>query len=265
MRHAFASLLLSCALLAGCSGSAPQPGVPAEETVFVGSWNLQRFGDAKANDSLLLERYAAVVRDFDVFVVQEVTDKDGTAFDALCGAVGKGYSCLLSSRAGTTSYKEQYGVFVRDGVTVVGTKDYAAENASGFERPPYRVTLGKDGYAFTLYTLHTKPEETPAELEALERLVAADGSKGNTIIIGDLNADCSYYRRGSDFSSWRWTINRDTTAGKSDCAYDRILLNDDMRREYRSSGVLTVGGEGVSDHNAVWVALRSEETKRWWE
>ena len=259
MRRSLYALILGCALLTGCS--TPVPGDDAPGTVFVGSWNLQRYGDAKANDTAMLERYATVVRDFDVFVVQEVTDKDGDAFAKLCVAVGENYSCLLSSRAGTTSYKEQYGVFVRDGIVVVDTVDYNERNASGFERPPYRIALNKSGYAFTLYTLHTKPDNTPAEIDALERIVE---DSGNVIILGDLNADCSYYRRGNDFPSWKWTISSDTTAGKSDCAYDRIRLNKDMAREYRNAGVLRVGGDKISDHNAVWVALHSRDRKGWW-
>lgn len=254
MRQPIYALILGCVLLAGCAG--PEPGDDAPDTVFVGSWNLQRYGDAKANDTMLREQYSSVIRDFDIFIVQEVTDKDGDAFRHLCDAVGENYTCLLSSRAGTTSYKEQYGAFIRNDVTIVDTFDYNERNTTGFERPPYRITLNKDGYTFSLYTLHTKPENTPAEIDALERVVA---DSGNVVILGDLNADCAYYTRGGDFPSWKWKISTDTTAGKSDCAYDRIILNRDAAEEYRSSGVLRVGGEGVSDHHAVWVALRSRE------
>lgn len=254
MRRSVCAFIIGCALLAGCAG--PVPGESSPETIFIGSWNLQRYGDAKADDAMLREHYRSVIRDFDVFIVQEVTDKDGDAFEKLCDEVGGNYSCLLSSRAGTTTYKEQYGVFVRNGVSVIDTIDYNELNATGFERPPYRIALNKDDYTFSIYTLHTKPDNTPAEIDALERIVV---DSGNVIIVGDLNADCAYYRRGSDFPSWKWKISSDTTAGKSDCAYDRIILNRDAAEEYRSSGVLRVGGEGVSDHHAVWIALRSRE------
>jgi len=260
MRYVALLLVLSFVIV----GCGPVPGDDDSSTLFIGAWNLQRLGDAKASDAALLERYAAVVRDFDIFVVQEVTDKDGSAFQSLCATVGEDYSCLLSSRAGTTSYKEQYGVFVRYGIGVFSIVDYNALNVTGFERAPYSVTLNASGYVVTLYTIHTKPEAARAEIDELERLIDSDsGDAENVIVLGDLNADCSYYSRGDDFSSWKWAISQDTTFGRSDCAYDRILLNADARREYRSAGVSRVGGEGVSDHNAVWVALHRREKRGW--
>ena len=84
-----------------------------------------------------------------------------------------------------------------------------------------------------MYNIHVKPNDVQQELSNLEEAIEDDG---NIVVIGDLNADCRYYdaEEEKEFDSWHWMILDyvDTTMSNSDCAYDRILLNDDMRKEF---------------------------------
>jgi hypothetical protein len=83
-----------------------------------------------------------------------------------------------------------------------------------------------------------------------------ENNKGNILILGDLNADCTYTPEPV-FQEWHWIIkdNEDTTATNSDCAYDRILMNDDAFSEYYSSGIYKNISKDMSDHYLIWVAV----------
>lgn len=58
-------------------------------------------------------------------------------------------------------------------------------------------------------------------------------SSQDMLFLGDFNADCSYVRahdwpgirlRSSEIFKWLIPDSADTTVGKSDCAYDRIVV-----------------------------------------
>ena len=87
-----------------------------------------------------------------------------------------------------------------------------------------------------LIGIHTDPDEAVDEIAALTRVHAAVKRKwriDDIIIMGDLNADCSYASSSelddldirSDSSKYTWLIddNVDTTTSKTDCAYDRCV------------------------------------------
>ncbi len=189
----------------------------------------------------------------DVVIVQEIRDSSETAFPLLCSRLD-GYQCNISSRAGRTSSKEQYGVIYKNGITISGWEDFNPDAGDRWERPPLRVDFTANGSTFTLYTIHIKPEAVGEELAYLEDVV---NTSGTVLVIGDLNADCNYYNsvQESDFDSWHWIIgnNEDTTSGASNCAYDRIILNDAAFHAYRQDGIWSDGiTPVVSDHYLVW-------------
>ncbi|MCX6711492.1 MAG: hypothetical protein NT139_00435 [Candidatus Woesearchaeota archaeon] len=136
-------------------------------------------------------------------------------------------------------------------------KDFNPNSQDRWERPPIEVTFNVDDYELTVYNIHTKPDDAPQEIASLEGAVK---SSGNVIVLGDLNADCSYYNPSVEhyFSSWNWIIKDtdDTTVASTDCAYDRIILNNDAYSEYSNYGIYKEGiVDGVSDHYLVWVEL----------
>jgi hypothetical protein len=221
----------------------------------VANWNLQIFGDTKADNSLLLFNYVSVISDYDIVFVQEIRDKDGDSFRKLCLLLN-GYDCKTSSRAGRTSSKEQYGVIYRNYIDLVELEDYNPDEFDRWERPPIKVTFNVSGYVFTAYNIHTKPSDVPNEMEYLEDIV--EQNEGNVMVLGDLNADCDYYNpfKEDDFETWNWIIgdDDDTTVGTSNCAYDRIIINDNMFPEYIDDGIRKVNKD-ASDHYVVYVEL----------
>ncbi len=247
--------------------SIPPPKVIEEgPSVTIATWNLQIFGKTKAENTALMQTYADILDDYDIAFVQEIRENNGTAFQALCARLPE-YTCDISTRAGRSNSKEQYGLLYRnmtwenESVTLLDWRDYTPDDQDRWERPPLAVTFRVHDYVFTLYTLHTKPADVEQELVALENLI---DDKGNVVVLGDLNADCSYYRpdKSVAFSTWQWVIrdSEDTTVAKSECTYDRILLNTDASREYLRKGIVTEGiNTTVSDHYLVWVMLRTRE------
>lgn len=237
---------------------AVAPSAAPNRTLKIASWNLQVFGESKAQNSSLMALYSAVMKQYDVIFIQEIRDSSGTAFPNLCSLL-QGYRCLNSSRAGRTSSKEQYGVIYRK-VEVAGMRDYNPDAQDRWERPPFQVEFRQGNYTFTVLVEHTKPDDTPREMAALDAV--ASSLAGNVVVLGDLNADCSYYPRKADFSGWFWAIatGTDTTSRNTTCTYDRMIFNADMENELLSSGVFSGNiTPAVSDHYLVWSEIAVPE------
>lgn len=227
------------------------------DTVKIANWNLQIFGQSKASDLTLMNLYAEKINDYDIIFVQEIRDSAETAFPQLCEKL-ENYSCMTSSRAGRSTSKEQYGVIYKNGISVLEFTDYNPDAQNRWERPPIKVTFNISNYILTTYNIHTKPDDVQSELSALQDIVS---DSGNVLILGDLNADCSYYDNPdeTEFDSWNWLITdtQDTTVAKTDCAYDRLILNSDANAESQTYGIDTQEiTSDVSDHYLVWVELK---------
>jgi deoxyribonuclease-1-like protein len=224
------------------------------------TWNLQIFGTTKASKPELIDYYADKMDDYDLVFVQEIRDKSGTAFPVLCDEL-EGFECLVSSRAGRSSSKEQVGVVFNDKVEVLDVNDWALFDGmyEFFERPPVLVRVRVGGEVFLFVSLHAKPGDIVSELEHLEVLLGGYG--GRIIVIGDLNADCSYFDRDDEsvFVDWFWVVGDDvdTTVASSSCAYDRLVLNGDAFGSFVDFGVMDDVVVRQSDHFLVWGLFNS--------
>ncbi|HIJ09448.1 MAG TPA: hypothetical protein HA368_01790 [Nanoarchaeota archaeon] len=227
------------------------------QTIKIANWNLNVFGESKAGNNDLMTLYKEKISNYDIIFIQEIRDISGLAFYELCSSL-ENYSCVNSSRAGRTNYKEQYGVIFRDDINLVSFKDYNPDSLNRWERPPVRLDFKINDSEFIVYNIHVKPDDVSKELGDLEDIVE---DSGNVIILGDFNADCSYYNEKNKnvFNSMSWVIKdyQDTAVSKSRCAYDRIVLNDNSYKFYKKSGVdYTQITENVSDHYIVWVEMK---------
>lgn len=224
-----------------------------DSALAIACWNLQVFGPTKASNESLLAFYADTLDEYDLFVVQEIRDASGTAIQKLATHL-PGYHYLLSERAGTTVSKEQYAVFYNDCCTLISFHDYTPTHQHEFERPPFQATFMATNWTFTLYTIHTKPSNVPAELTHLENLTGDPAA--DTIILGDLNADGSYYDEDhiQHFASWSWVITNDmdTTVAASSNTYDRIIINQATTNNFIHAGVVSDVESNQSDHYVVY-------------
>lgn len=252
----FESEAISNGAKAGDGNEVPKAEeVPLDKnTLLIASWNLQVFGTKKASDANLMDYYADKIDDYDIVFVQEIRDASGDAFKQLCGLLPE-HGCAVSSRAGKSASKEQYGVIYRkaDIISSLDYNDYP-EKRGRFERPPLEVKFNYGDSNFTVVTIHIDPDLAVQEINDLEAIFF--GRTDPVIILGDLNADCDYYGEESegDFNSWLWVIpdTEDTTVAATECTYDRIIVNEPVKKRVLKYGVMKDVNKGQSDHYLVW-------------
>ncbi len=233
------------------------------ENFTIANWNANVFGVKKASDNELMNLYSSVIRNYDIVFLQEIRDESGESFKTLCSSLSS-YDCDISSRAGRSSNKEQVGIIYRKGIKIINFTDFNPDALDRWERPPIKLDFEINNYNFTAYNIHTKPTNASLELTNLEKVVS---NQGNTIILGDLNADCGYYEPGieNQFTHWNWIISDydDTSISNSSCAYDRIIINDDAKNEFDAYGIFSKNiTSEVSDHYLVWAEFKINESKK---
>jgi endonuclease/exonuclease/phosphatase family metal-dependent hydrolase len=129
-----------------------------------------------------------------------------------------------------------------------------------FERPPVFVVLNINNTILRFWVAHLKPSNATAEMGMFERIVP---NRDATIIMGDLNADCNYYKPTKEnyFDDWIWLIGNDddttTTQFNSYCAFDRIIVTQQANESIVKYGIWRHGvDEKLSNHYPVWVEIR---------
>lgn len=84
---------------------------PSDETLRIGSFNIQIFGITKASKPEVMDTLARIIRTYDIIAIQEIRDASQTALPALvdlANSDGSQYSYVVSERLGRTTSKEQY-------------------------------------------------------------------------------------------------------------------------------------------------------------
>ncbi|KAM7404597.1 hypothetical protein PAMP_011932 [Pampus punctatissimus] len=217
------------------------------------AFNVQSFGESKANNKKVMGILQKILSRCDLCLIQEVRDSKGEAIRALVKDLNSfdksnSYSYVESERLGRKTYKEQYVYIYRNNVLKVKEQyQYPKLETEGtnetdvFSREPFIIrfhsptTLVKD---FVLIGQHTCPKTAMKEIDELYtvfRDIYKKWKTDNVIILGDLNAGCSYVtmkgwravRLRSD-PKFHWLIGdeQDTTVReKTHCAYDRIIVH----------------------------------------
>ena len=241
------------------------------ETLRIGAFNIQVFGKSKAAKQEVMDVLAKIIRTYDVVAIQEIRDKDQTALPTLVNLVnanGSQYEYIVGPRLGRTSNKEQYAyIYNNQTVNLNGTPwTYPEPNGTDpFHREPYIAAFRAVNGSFdaTFLVIHVDPDEATAEINALDAVV--NYTKGeypdeqDFIVMGDLNADCSYFDEDSNSSmsgsNYYWCINNsiDTTTSATDCTYDCIIISSPAVPDY-------TGISGVFRYDLVY-NLTEDETR----
>ena len=168
------------------------------------------------------------------------------------------YGMVLSNRTGafcenksSSQISEQYA-FYYDVKTIksLDSGNHYPNNDCEYTREPFaaRFVSVEFNHTFVLITLHIDPDDVLNETEALVNVFEwakfQYPGEDDFILLGDLNADCSYARsseldelaiRNGDY---QWIIPDGTntnTAESSSCAYDRMIIGDGGSDEYLGS------------------------------
>jgi hypothetical protein len=111
--------------------------------VRIGSFNLHQYGSKKAANAPLTHTIAQIISDFDLAIIQEISDVSLKAPYVLHEALNKissskPYTMTLSARVGRSNTKEQFIFFNREadsGLEVI--ESYIYDDVQDlFERPP---------------------------------------------------------------------------------------------------------------------------------
>ena len=116
----------------------------SSSAVRIGSFNLHQYGAKKSTETLVNNQIAQLINEFDLAIIQEITDVSLAAPYVLhntLNALSKThpYTMALSQRVGRSATKEQFIFFNRaatSGVDLINSYVYNDTQSNYFERPP---------------------------------------------------------------------------------------------------------------------------------
>nr|KAG5708415.1 hypothetical protein BaRGS_026142 [Batillaria attramentaria] len=238
---------------------------------------MKTFGKTKMSKPDVRQRIRQIVERYDVLHAQEIRDSSEESVHELIADLNAGipteasFDVIISPPIGRTTYKEQYAyIYKKDRVAVYDSYVYDDTAHDVFEREPYSALIGpisNSSDKFALIGLHAKPADAVAEIGFLKDVITdvktKFGSGVETLVVGDLNADCSYatYNKrvqAGDYLttnfSYVWLIgeNADTTVREStDCAYDRLVVPSTIASR-------VVSGSAVSFDFGEWLGINED-------
>lgn len=253
--------------------AAPSPG----DTIKICSFNIQVFGTSKLGKPQVMDVLAKIVRQFDLVAIQEVRSTDQTVvprFVELINAEGARYDFVIGPRLGRTTSKEQYAfIFNTDRIEIDPASIYTVDDPQdSLHREPlvsrFRVrgVPSENAFTFTLVDIHTDPDETATELDALADVfvgVQRNGSgEDDVILLGDLNVDEYHFGRLGQLPGIGYAVTGVMTNTRRNEMYDNIVFDQRATAEYTGKwGVVDLQKEfnlteqaalEVSDHCPVW-------------
>jgi endonuclease/exonuclease/phosphatase family metal-dependent hydrolase len=261
-------------------GSASVPKPPAADTIKICSFNIQVFGTSKLKKPQAMDVLTKVVRRFDVVAIQEVRSTDDTVvpkFVEMVNADGSKYDFVIGPRLGRTNSKEQYAVLFNTArIEVDRGSIYTVDDPQDLlHREPlvarFRVrgVPPEKAFTFNLVDIHTDPDETVQELDALADVfvgVQRNGSgEDDVILLGDLNVDERHLGRLGQVPGIAHAVTGVTTNTRRDKMYDNIVFDGRATKEFTGEwGVVDLqkgfqltqqAALEVSDHCPVWAAF----------
>jgi endonuclease/exonuclease/phosphatase family metal-dependent hydrolase len=245
-------------------------------SIRIASFNIQVFGEKKLSNPRVRGLLAEIVRQFDVIAVQEIRSKQDILpqFVDVLNSSGRHYDFVIGPRLGRTASKEQYA-FIFDTASIEIDRNSLYTVADPDDRLHREPLVGwfrvrgpspEQAFTFSLVDIHTDPDETRSELDALAavfRAVRDDGrGEDDVIILGDLNVDDHHLGMLGQLPQVHWAISGVATNTRGDKLYDNLVFSSAATSEYTGRwGVfdmirqfnLTVDEAlEVSDHMPVW-------------
>lgn len=196
--------------------------------------------------------YASLFSAADIVALQELRgDADGLR-RSLRRAAPANHTVVLSEELGRTEYyTERYAFVVNTSSIQVGTSRIVVSVNESVNRPPLALRFSHENASFTAYDVHTDPETAEEEIPRVATAVSG-AADNRSVVLGDFNADCDYYDPRPTVRGLHWVVgaDADTTTSRTDCAYDRVLVDDAAQSVHRTSSVVDVP-RWLSDHKPV--------------
>ena len=254
----------------------------SDDTVRLATFNIRTFGVTKMGKPEVVSELVEIFDRYDAVTVQEIKDINQEVpyrfLDELKNGSSEDWEMLLSERSGQQEDdiggQEQYAVYYRNTAVhpVNDSKLYNDTLLDEFYREPFLTeftVLTKNGelsnLTFLMLSIHTSPGVAVDELQSLSNLTMTFPESKRLVILGDMNADCNYASlneldaltiRKSNFT-WVVPDDADTTFSSTRCAYDRIILDEQIASSYTGWWGIDreMSSSNVSDHFPVWFEL----------
>ena len=253
-----------------------------DETVRIATFNIRTFGVTKMSKEEVVTELVEIFDRYDMVTVQEIKDINQEVpyrfLDELRNGSSENWEMLLSERSGQQEDdlggQEQYAVYYRNNVVLPQneSKLHNDTELDEFYREPFInefTIFANNGeisnLTFRMISIHTSPSVAVEELQALSNLTLEFPESEKLVILGDLNADCNYASlneldslpiRNTNFT-WIVPDDADTTFSSTRCAYDRIILDEQISSSYTGWWGIDreMSSSNVSDHFPVWFEL----------
>lgn len=208
------------------------------DVITIASWNIENFGQSKANNPEVIQKIADEINKYDIVVLQEISnineqvDYNKGMTQPYCSrnkdAVSSDNFKLIQTQLATylpdyytiqispQTKDERYAfIFNREKMlaksppimlpNVSQESELCSLNATDttMERVPSMMGFHAGNWSFTIMTAHTSPNNNLVELDALQYTYGYvaefyQWNFGDVILAGDLNADCSYLKADDD-------------------------------------------------------------------
>lgn len=181
-----------------------------------GSLFLNDFGISKANNPDLMNALRSIVVNYDVFVLQGVSQDISNQLNEIP------MKSFITNDLGNERYVFLFSHKVEPGKLFYYPGD-------GFARKPVVMDFKTEREHLVVINAHLNPYNAEQEFRNLPEVVSwAEKNFGtdNIFIMGNLYSDCLFFdsfHLTKDYG-WRWVIDEhSTTVQDRDCAYDRII------------------------------------------
>ncbi len=215
----------------------------ADSPLRIASFNIQVFGQSKMRKAPVVSTLLRILDRYDLVFIMEIRDNDNVAIfdllDRLNKQSAKNYQIIVSERLGRSDSKEQYAYLFNPDKVVPDASYVFEDSKNQFEREPYVAHFKAGATDFTMIGIHTTPSDVSNELRALPAVYAQAKAKfqsSDVFVLGDLNADCSYYHESEGFNYFPDPVtvmvgnDVDTTVAQTNCTYDRVLAFGSVTR-----------------------------------
>jgi exonuclease III len=227
------------------AAAPPMNGAPS---IRIASFNIQVFGDKKATSAEVMWTLAAIVQQFQVIAIQEIRTQDDYFIDnflrTYVNVNGRAYDKIVGPRLGRSSSTEQYA-FLYDtaAIQVNHSSIYTVNDPDDMlHREPLvamfrtRGAPPEQAFTFILVNMHTDPEETDTELDALalvyQAVRRASGGEDDIILLGDLNVDDRHLGELGKLDGVRPLLRGIYTNTLQNALYDNIVLHQPSTAEF---------------------------------
>ncbi|MDP6447514.1 MAG: endonuclease/exonuclease/phosphatase family protein [Pirellulaceae bacterium] len=270
----------------GEEATATPSSTSASNAIRIATFNIQVLGTTKASKTDVMDHLGLIIRQFDVVAIQELRTKEARVMESLAAAAnskGAKYDYLVGPRLGRSSSKEQY-VFMYDTERIQlesGSVYTISDPDDLLHREPLVATFRvrgpptKEAFRFTLINIHTDPDETDTELDALGdvfRLVQSDNYDDDVILLGDVNVSEKKLGRLGDVPGITWIVHGEPTNTRRTKSYDNILFTQAETSEFTGAwGIVDLQKQlslssdqalAISDHLPVWAEFTPNEAVR---